>query len=49
MAIHTSEPDDGPVDFKRHARDYTRVIAMLKWSGVAAIIIAFIVMILLAS
>jgi len=49
MVIHTSEPDTGPVEFKRHANDYTRVMAMLKWGGIASAIIAMLVMILIAS
>jgi len=49
MSIQTSEPDNGPVEFKRHARDYTRVMAMLKWGGIAAFITAMLVMVLLAS
>ena len=49
MSIHTSEPDNGPVEFKQHARDYTRVMAMLKWGGIAAFIIAMLVMVIIAS
>jgi len=49
MVIHTSGPEDGPVDFKRHANDYTRLMSMLKWGGVASFIIAAVVVMLLAS
>jgi hypothetical protein len=47
--IHTSEENTGPVDFQHHARDYVRVMAMLKWGAVAAFLIALLVMFLLAS
>jgi hypothetical protein len=49
MAIHTSEENSGPVDFEHHARDYGRVMAMLKWGAVVAFLLAMLVMILLAS
>ena len=47
MAIHNSDPTGGPVDFKVHARDYAKVIGMLKWGAIASFIIAFAVMIIL--
>lgn len=49
MAIHTSDDTAGPVDFKAHARDYEKVIGMLKWGAIIAFIIAMLVMVLLAS
>ena len=49
MAIHTSDDTSGPVDFKVHARDYAKVIGLLKWGAVVAFILAFAVMIILAS
>jgi len=49
MVIHTSEPDDSPVEFKRHVNDYTRVMALLKWGGIASFIVAILVMIIIAS
>ena len=41
--------DGGQVDFKSHARDYGRMIAMLKWGGVAALIIGFLVLIIISN
>jgi hypothetical protein len=49
MAIHTSDENSGPVDFKVHARDYAKVIGMLKWGAVIAFILAMLVMVLLAA
>lgn len=49
MVINTTEETTGPVDFQHHVRDYTRVMAMLKWGAVGAFILAMLVMILLAS
>lgn len=49
MAIHTSEEPTGPVDFKTHARDYTRVMALLKWGAVVAFIVAMIVLVIISS
>ncbi|WP_114227929.1 MULTISPECIES: aa3-type cytochrome c oxidase subunit IV [Sphingomonas] len=49
MAIHTSDEISGPVDYKVHARDYAKVISMLKWGAVIAFILAMLVMVLLAS
>ena len=41
--------ESGQVDFKSHARDYGRMIAMLKWGGVAALIIGFLVLIIISN
>jgi hypothetical protein len=49
MSIHTSDENTGPVDFKVHARDYGRVMVMLKWGAVISFIIAMLVMLILAS
>jgi len=46
MAIHTSD-DTGPVDFKAHARDYAKLISMLKWGAVISFFLAMLVMVLL--
>lgn len=48
MAIHTSDEHSGPVDYKAHARDYAKVIGMLKWGAIVAFIIAMLVMIILS-
>jgi len=37
-----------PGEIGRHARDYSKFIFMLKWGAVAAIIIAFFVVLLIA-
>jgi len=47
MAIHTSEDPAGPVDFKVHARDYAKLISMLKWGAIISFILAMLVMVLL--
>ena len=49
MAMHTSEPEGSPVEFKRHVHDYTRLMALLKWGGVASFVIALFVVIIIAS
>jgi hypothetical protein len=49
MAIHTSNENTGPVDYKAHARDYGRVMGMLKWSAIASFIIAMLVLVIIAS
>jgi hypothetical protein len=49
MSIHTSDENTGPVDFKVHARDYSRLMGLLKWGAVASFIIAMLVMVILAS
>lgn len=41
--------DGGQVDFKSHARDYGRLIAMLKWGAVASLIVAFLVLIIISN
>lgn len=41
--------DGGPVDFKSHARDYSRLIAMLKWGAVAAFVVAMIVLLIISN
>lgn len=45
----TTSSDNVEVDFKKHARDYSLLIAMLKWGAIAAFIIAMLVMIILAN
>ena len=41
--------DGGPVDFKSHARDYERMIALLKWGAVAALIVGLLVLIIISN
>lgn len=50
MAGNQVNKDEGAqADFKSHARDYGRMIAMLKWGGAAALIIAFLVLIIISN
>jgi hypothetical protein len=49
MVIHTSHENTGPVDFKAHARDYSRVMGMLKWGAVASFIIAMLVLVIISA
>ena len=49
MAGNQTGHEGGQVDFKTHARDYGRMIAMLKWGAVAAVLIGFMVLIIIAN
>ena len=49
MAAEPTTNDTSPVDFKKARQDYSLLIAMLKWGGVVALILAFLVMIILAN
>ncbi len=49
MAAEPTSNDTSPVDFKKARQDYSLLIAMLKWGGVAALILAFLVMIIIAN
>ena len=49
MAAEPTSNDTSPVDFTRAKEDYSLLIAMLKWGGVIALIIGFLVMIIIAS
>jgi hypothetical protein len=48
MAAEPTSNDTGPVDVKRARQDYSLLIAMLKWGGVASLILAFLVLIIIA-
>jgi hypothetical protein len=37
------------VDFTSHARDYGRLIALLKWGGLAALVIALVVLLIISN
>lgn len=39
----------GQADFEHHARDYGRVMAMLKWGAIAAVILALVVVLIIAN
>ena len=49
MADQVNENGGAQVDFEHHARDYSRMIAMLKWGAVASFILALIVLIIISS
>ena len=49
MADQVNENGGGQVDFEHHARDYGRMISMLKWGAVASFIVAILVLIIIAS
>lgn len=49
MAAEPTHNDSSPVDFKKHAKDYSLMIAMLKWGAVTSLIIGFLVMIIIAN
>jgi hypothetical protein len=45
----TTTNDQSPVDFDKHAKDYSLMISMLKWGAVIAFITGIAVMIIIAS
>lgn len=49
MAAEPTSNDSSPIDFKKAKADYSLLIAMLKWGGVIALILGFLVMIILAN
>jgi hypothetical protein len=49
MADQVNENGGGQVDFEHHARDYGRLISMLKWGAVASFIVGILVLIIIAS
>lgn len=48
MAGEPINNETASVDFNKHAKDYSLLIAMLKWGAVTALIIGFLVMIIIA-
>ena len=49
MADIKVQPNEGPkVEFEHHARDYSRMIKMLKYGAVASFILAMLVMLIIA-
>ena len=48
MDVDSLTKDDQPGEIGRHARDYTFVMSLLKWSAVIAFFLAIFVMILIA-
>lgn len=49
MADQIDNNGGGQVDFQHHARDYTRMIKLLKWGAIAAFLVALLVMIIVSS
>lgn len=49
MADQIGTNGSGEVDFQHHARDYSRMIRMLKYGAVISFITAFLVLIIIAS
>ena len=49
MVIHNSHENTGPVDYKAHARDYGRLMGMLKWGAIASFIIAMLVLVIISA
>ncbi|CAA9510768.1 MAG: hypothetical protein AVDCRST_MAG62-512 [uncultured Sphingomonas sp.] len=49
MADQVNENGGGQVDFEHHARDYSRMISMLKWGAIGSFIIAILVLIIISS
>lgn len=48
MDVESLTKDDQPGEIGRHARDYTRVMALLKWGAIIAFISAILIMMLIA-
>ena len=49
MADQVNGNGGAEVDFQHHARDYTRMIRMLKYGAIIALIIALFVLIIISS
>ena len=49
MADQVNENGGGQVDFEHHARDYSRMISMLKWGAVASFIVAMLVLLIISN
>ena len=49
MADQINENGGGQVDFEHHARDYSRMISMLKWGAVASFIVAMLVLLIISN
>lgn len=49
MADANATDSQSPVDYGKHKRDYALLISMLKWGGLIAVLLAFLVMIILAN
>jgi hypothetical protein len=49
MAGNQTGNDGVEVDFKKHARDYSLMISMLKWGAVLALLVGLFVMIIISN
>ncbi|WP_300974630.1 hypothetical protein [Sphingomonas sp. LHG3406-1] len=49
MAADPTTNDTSPVDYRKAVKDYSLLIAMLKWGAVIALILGFLVMIIIAN
>lgn len=49
MADQSHENSGAEVDFEHHARDYSRVMSMLKWGAIASFIIAMLVVLIISN
>lgn len=49
MAAEPSSNDTSPVDYRVAVKDYSLLIAMLKWGAVISLILGFLVMIIIAN
>lgn len=49
MADQVNENGAGEVDLQHHARDYSRMIKMLKYGAIASLILAFLVLLIISN
>lgn len=49
MADQVNSNGGGEVDFQHHARDYSRMIKLLKYGAVISLIAAFLVLIIISN
>ena len=48
MADPVTSDEAGEVDFNVHARDYSRVMKLLKYSAITALIVAFLILLIIS-
>ena len=48
MADQVTNSEAGEVDFNVHARDYSRVMKLLKYGAITALVIGFIVLLIIS-
>lgn len=44
-----NDTEGGQVDFDTHARDYVRVMGLLKWSAIVGAITVFLIMLIISN